>query len=336
MAGFVDPNARFDPGSGSMGPGPAAFSTPTSTVEMTIRCSDLSDCDFLSKSDPVAIFFGKSKGQSHWRELWRSEMLLNNLNPAWKSTFVHDYRFEENQPIRVDIYDWDTDDTGVNKKLGNQDLIGRIETTMASLVSSKQYTAVLRNKSNKSGGKIFIMTEEVTASKEVVRLHFAAKDLDKKDTFGKSDPFMVISKASPMMNGQMTFSKVHETNVVKNSLNPSWDSFDISLKQLCNGDYERQIQFDVYDWDAGSENDLIGSFTTTFDKLKLGMIEKTEFRCINPKKAAKKKSYKDSGKVYLKYLEVKSEPSFVEFIQGGTIMNFSVAVDFTASNGDPR
>ena len=57
---------------------------------------------------------------------------------------------------------------------------------------------------------------------------------------------------------------------------------------------------------------------------------------VKKKKAAKKKSYKDSGKVYLKFLEVMIEPSFVDYIQAGTVMNFSVAVDFTASNGPPR
>jgi hypothetical protein len=66
------------------------------------------------------------------------------------------------------------------------------------------------------------------------------------------------------------------------------------------------------------------------------MIEKTEFKCINPKKAASKKSYKDSGKVYLKYLEVITQPSFLDYIQGGTALNFSVAIDFTGSNGDPQ
>ena len=50
-------------------------------------------------------------------------------------------------------------------------------------------------------GKVFVVTEEVTASKEIVQLHFAAKDLDKKDFFGKSDPFMVISRTSPMHSG---------------------------------------------------------------------------------------------------------------------------------------
>ena len=304
MAGFD--SALLGPAKGRQ------MGLPTTTVEMTIRCENLSDCDYLSKSDPVVIVFGKTSGRDNdWHELWRSEMLINNLNPSWKKTFTHEYRFEEQQPIKFEVYDWDTDDKGVTKKLKNQDLIGRFETSMASVVSSKQFSAVLRSKQNRGAGRIIVLTEEVSANKEVARIHFAAKDLDKKDTFGKSDAFMVISKSSPMMNGQMTFAKVHETNVVKNSLNPSWDSFEISLKTLCNGDYERPIQFDVYDWDSGSDNDLIGSFTTTFSKLKVAMIEQTEFKVIHPGKAAKKKSYKDSGKVYLKYLDIQIEPTFL-------------------------
>ena len=47
---------------------------PTTTVELSIRCSNLSDCDYLSKSDPVAVIFGKNKGYDEWIELWRSEM----------------------------------------------------------------------------------------------------------------------------------------------------------------------------------------------------------------------------------------------------------------------
>ena len=139
-----------------------------------------------------------------------------------------------------------------------------------------------------------------------------------------------------ILDGKISSTVVHTTNIVKNTLKPSWNSFSISLRSLCNGDYERPIQFDVYDWDNDSDNDLIGSFTTTFTKLKTGMIEQTEFKVVHPEKVVKKKNYKDSGKVYLKHLDVKVEPSFIEYIQGGTIMNFSVAVDFTASNGPPR
>ena len=207
---------------------------------------------------------------------------------------------------------------------------------MASIVARKPFSAVLRSKTNTGAGTIFVVAEEVTSNKEYAKLQFAAKKLDKKDFFGKSDPFMVISRSSLMVNGHVTNTVVHRTNVVKNNLEPSWNSFQISLRELCNGDLDRPIRFDVYDWDKDTESDLIGSFTTTFSKLKASMIEKTEFTVIHPEKKKTKSGYKDSGKVYLKSIETFSEPSFMDYLQGGLALNFSVAIDFTASNGDPR
>ena len=40
--------------------------------------------------------------------------------------------------------------------------------------------------------------------------------------------------------------------------------------------------------------------------------------------------------VFIKSCQIETQPTFVEYLQGGVSMNFSVAVDFTASNGDPR
>ena len=70
--------------------------------------------------------------------------------------------------------------------------------------------------------------------------------------------YEVFSLCESKLDGKITTSVVHTTNVEKNTLKPSWDKFTISLRTLCNGDIERPIQFDVYDWDNDSENDLIG------------------------------------------------------------------------------
>ena len=46
--------------------------------------------------------------------------------------------------------------------------------------------------------------------------------------------------------------------------------------------------------------------------------------------------YKNSGMVFITSCQIETQPTFVEYLQGGVSMNFSVAIDFTASNGDPR
>ena len=117
---------------------------PTTTVELFFRCANLKDTDIISKSDPVAVLFGKGRGQSEWREVWRSEKIIDDLNPSWKKTFTIEYRFEETQPIKVEIYDWD-------EVIESQELIGRLETTLAAIVSApqKQFKSVLKSNSNK-------------------------------------------------------------------------------------------------------------------------------------------------------------------------------------------
>ena len=67
-----------------------------------------------------------------------------------------------------------------------------------------------------------------------------------------------------------------------------------------------------------------------------GVGSTNTYELINPKKKAKKSSYKDSGKLILTSIRSHIEPSFLDYIRGGTQIHFTVAVDFTASNGDPR
>lgn len=77
-------------------------------------------------------------------------------------------------------------------------------------------------------------------------------------------------------------------------------------------------------------------FCYLFDRLQEGPGTSNAYQLINPKKKAKKSSYKDSGKLILNSITTHVEPTFLDYIRGGTQIHFTVAVDFTASNGDPR
>ena len=106
----------------------------------------------------------------------------------------------------------------------------------------------------------------------------------------------------------MTSTSVHVSNVVKNNLNPKWNPFEISLRELCNGNPDRLIKIEIFDWDDGDNlNDLIGGFQTTYSKFKEAFLQKTEFPVINPKKARKayRKAYNNSGTVFLTHFKIK-------------------------------
>ena len=61
------------------------------------------------------------------------------------------------------------------------------------------------------------------------------------------------------------------------------------------------------------------------------------FEVVNKEKQKKKGAkYKNSGTVILNAIDVQVVPSFLDYIQGGTQVNFTVAIDFTGSNGNPK
>uniref|UniRef100_A0A3B3BQ44 Copine I n=1 Tax=Oryzias melastigma TaxID=30732 RepID=A0A3B3BQ44_ORYME len=159
-------------------------------------------------------------------------------------------------------------------------------------------------------------------------MELEAKNLDKKDTFGKSDPFLEIFKEGEGGKWQL----VHRTEVVKNNLNPSWKKFTVPLHTFCSGDLEKPLKVDCSDHDSDGSHDLIGSFTTKVSELQKAV----EFQCIHPEKQKKKKSYKNSGLVLVKSCKLEAQYTFLDYVMGGCQINFTVGIDFTGSNGDPR
>lgn len=298
-------------------------------VELSICCENLLDKDVTSKSDPMcALHINVSENQ--WVEIDRTERVKNCLTPKFAKKFLIDYYFEQVQKLKFGIYDID------NKTidLSDDDFLGELECTLGQIVSSRKLTRplLLRNKRPAGKGTITIYAEEVKDNR-VVNFEAQARKLDNKDFFGKSDPYLEFHKLTAEGRWQM----VHRTEVIKNNLNPSWKPFKIPLRSLCNGDFDRNIKVDCYDYDNDGSHDLIGIFETNMTKLQDATYSSpAEFECINPKKKQKKKGYKNSGIVSFKLCKVVKEYTFLDYIMGGCQLNFIVGIDFTGSNGDPR
>jgi len=48
----------------------------------------------------------------------------------------------------------------------------------------------------RNNGQLTIMSEELSSCRDDIELQFIAKNLEKKDWFGSSDPFLQFSKAN--------------------------------------------------------------------------------------------------------------------------------------------
>jgi len=153
--------------------------------------------------------------------------------------------------------------------------------------------------------------------------------LDKKDFLGKSDPYLEISKEGP--DGSWVL--IHRTEVIKQNLDPIWAPFELPQASLMtNNNINTKLLFSVFDWDHDGKSDFIGDFSAFLEEIR----NKNEWELINGKKKKKNKKYRNSGVLIFNSIEMIKQYTFLDYIMGGTQINLVVAIDYTASNGDPN
>uniref|UniRef100_A0A8C4L8P5 Copine-1 n=1 Tax=Equus asinus asinus TaxID=83772 RepID=A0A8C4L8P5_EQUAS len=305
-------------------------------VQLSISCDHLIDKDISSKSDPLCVLL-QDVGGGNWAELGRTEQVRNCSSPEFSKTLQLKYHFETVQKLRFGIYDIDNK----TPELGDDDFLGGAECSLGQIVSSQILTLPLMLKPGKPAGQgtITVSAQELKDSR-VVTMEVEARNLDKKDFLGKSDPFLEffrqgdgkwhLAYRSEVESPEICFALLLQ--VIKNNLNPTWKRFSVPLQRFCGGDPSTPIQVRCSDYDSDGSHDLIGTFQTSLAQLQ---TVPAEFECIHPEKQQKKKSYKNSGTICVKLCQVETEYSFLDYVMGGCQINFTVGVDFTGSNGDP-
>uniref|UniRef100_A0A3B3C8I6 Copine 8 n=1 Tax=Oryzias melastigma TaxID=30732 RepID=A0A3B3C8I6_ORYME len=205
------------------------------------------------------VLYTQAMGNKEWREFGRTEVIDNTLNPDFVRKFILDYFFEERQNLRLDL--------ALQYKLTAfaptlQDFLGQAHCTLGEIVGSlgSRLEKPLGGIPGKKCGTIIVKAEELNNCRESVMMQFCGNKLDKKDFFGKSDPFLV-------------FYRSNEDGTT--------------------------IKVEVYDWDRDGSHDFIGEFSTSYRELSRGQSQFNVYEVVNPKKKGKKKKYLNSGTVTL-------------------------------------
>uniref|UniRef100_A0A8C9VNK3 Copine-2 n=1 Tax=Scleropages formosus TaxID=113540 RepID=A0A8C9VNK3_SCLFO len=276
-------------------------------VELSVSGGNLLDRDVTSKSDPFCVLFLEVDG--NWVEVGRTETAVNNLNPVFGEKFQVDYHFEEVQKLKFAMFDEDKCST----QLYEHDFLGEFTCTLGVIVSSKKLHRPLILGNGKPAGKGTItITAQELSDNRIITLSLCGRKLDKKDFFGKSDPYLEFHKQGEDGKWMM----VHRTEVIKNTLDPVWKPFTMPLISLCNGDVDRSIKIICYDYDNDGGHDFIGEFHTTVTKMMEAQNSEEVRKMI--------------------LLGFRRNYSFLDYILGGCQLMFTVGIDFTASNGNPR
>jgi len=349
---------------------------PFSDIYLNIffSCRNLENKDVLSKSDPMIELYINDTF------VGRTEKVKNSLNPSFSTPIKVKYNFEQLQNLKIKIIDVDDDKPDKGNKLG------KVTTTLGELVSKEPETAfTLPVKDGK--GTVTMTFEEVipdirrTISSDYVAynnrlvtqelkkgstymeiedkftINTKGIDLEKKDLFGKSDPYYYIYR---LIGGNKIL--IYKSETIKNNLNPIWKTTEINTDNLdtnCFGKGQRYL-IEVYDYDKVGSDDLIGGVELE-DLFYEITPDGKEFRGILTDQSRKNK-YKKRGEIVLNivhtmyfteknldsykvisnysfaknlkaYPNLQSTVSFIDAMRMGMKLNIICAVDYTSSNG---
>ncbi|XP_075252621.1 copine-8-like isoform X2 [Convolutriloba macropyga] len=296
----------------------------SSCIELTIKCTNLTARDANGWSDPMCVLKLKNEDVGKYEEIGRTERVENSLDPEFTTKLMITYKFETKQMLKFKIYDCDNSKNEPDKA----DKLGSLTVSVAEVVQGRLRDGRILEKAGQYS-RIYVAARETVDCRQNYVFNFLARGLDNKDFLGKSDPFLVFNR-----NDDTNFTPVGQTEVVEDNLNPRWAPFVINCAIFCNNDKNLPIRIDCFDFDSDGGHDLIGSCEMTTEEL-LEDVGSKEFPLINEKKKAKKKSYKHSGVLMLESFRIEEEWEFSHYVQSGLQMGFTVAIDFTGSNGDP-
>lgn len=281
----------------------------------------------FSNTDSFIAVYVTDPTTNQLKKVANSALVKDTQNPVYPMPFDVDYVFEAIQEVVVKVYHHDGkhDVTDESKHT----FLGKGTFFMSNLMCTNGERLVLDITDGKKIGKVMVKGETITNTNDLLCVTFAGTKLTNKDGwFGKSDPFLVIQR----VNEDGTWSSVWQSVRIDNSLNPKWAAVKISMSVLCNGDIDRPLKIQVFDWDKDGTHDSMGDVETSVrSMLQAG----SDMPVIEADKKTKKKGYTNSGTLTASNVMIEHHPTFAQFITGGLDINLVVAIDFTGSNGDP-
>ena len=302
-----------------------ARNSDTIKVQLFISCRKLKDVETFSKSDPfVEVFYKTAVGG--WIKLGQTEVIWDNLNPDFVKSFTVDYYFEEQMYLFFKVFDANIENGREVKGLQ----LGEVECTLGEIAGAKGQQSIktlrLPGESRSTGNIILRIEEITTVNNDEVQISFRGRGLPNLGCWYAFHSFKPMFYLSRVMESGM-HQRVYCSEQSK-GVNPSWTKVVKTMQELCNGDSNRPILFELYDHHRSGKHTMIGSFEFTIKSLTED--NKKSFDIVSPDK--KKKV---SGVIEVVQIQHIPVYSFLDYIAGGCQINLLIAVDFTGSNGHP-
>lgn len=114
----------------------AAQSGLVQTISLNFSCANLPNLDTFTRTDGLLVLYKQNGTQ--WQRLGMTEVIMDNLNPAWVKSFDVQYHFERREQFKVEVYD--VDDTNNVNNLAGHDFVGSFEFSVHEVVTCRDQT----------------------------------------------------------------------------------------------------------------------------------------------------------------------------------------------------
>ncbi|XP_061372312.1 protein BONZAI 1-like isoform X2 [Gastrolobium bilobum] len=304
-----------------------------SQIELSFSASGLRDRDVLSKSDPMMVLYARGKNGA-LEEIGRTEVVLNSLNPTWIAKHTLIYHFEVVQVLVFRVYDVDTQFQNIDVKmlkLEEQQFLGEATCALSEIITKPGRSLTLdlhkedsiRSTHSQNCGKLLVHAEECVSSKTTIEMILRCSDLEHRDLFSKSDPFLLVSKVVEGGN----HIPICKTEVIKNDHNPTWKPVFLNIQQV--GSKENPLIIECYNFNSNGKHDLMG-------KLQRSLVELEKLHSGGQGENLFLSAAVLKSRLFVDKFAESVQYTFLDYLAGGFELNFMVAIDFTASNGNPR
>ncbi|KAM7480215.1 hypothetical protein LguiA_028428 [Lonicera macranthoides] len=247
------------------------------------------------------------------------------------------------QTLVFRVYDVDThfQDLEVKMlKLDEQQFLGEATCALSEIVtkSNKSFTLDLVHKEESAGsnrpqhfGQITVCADECISSKTTTELIMRCLNLECRDLFSRIDPFLVISKT--VESGVRI--PICKTEVLRNDLSPTWKPVFLNIQQV--GSKESPLIIECLNFNSNGKHELAGKVQKSLAELeKLHSIGEGEHLFLPTTEMNDHQNKVVKSQLFVDKFSESVQHTFLDYLAGGCELNFMVAIDFTASNGNPR
>ncbi|OQR96728.1 hypothetical protein THRCLA_07185 [Thraustotheca clavata] len=259
-----------------------------SAIEVILSASNLPP-----SSDPFAVLYFNDS------IVGRTETRKNTPSPGFLKSFKFDATNEhDHRPVKIELYHEKHQE---NQELHHQKLIGTGVVPLSHLISQVKKTVDVPVNGEHGTVSVQIRTEFISQNADIAKIQFGAAEISTPDRSGAPNAFLVIKRA--FEDG--SFVPVVRTEIQNHSNNPVWEMLDVTVQRLCNGDYKRNLLFQVAHSDSNTQK-LLGQATANLYDLLNSSIHTLNLRV----------GERFNGTLNVNFLQVANEPDYLGFAPG--------------------